>query len=162
MIDVFRMTPEQAHAEADRRRRAQDAGRPLADDGLRTAAPEPQDNALEAREQRRVIELFRAMGCRVYETSQKRAAKVTPGIPDLWVVCVRVGLAWWWETKRTAGGRHSSVQLDFAEECALTGTPYGTGDRRAAEEYLIALGLAERLADGSLEPVRYTLDGRVA
>lgn len=160
MIDLAK--PDLVREEAERRRRAREAGRPLADDGLRTAASAPIDNALEAREQRRVIDLFRAMGCRVYETSQKRAAKVTPGIPDLWVVCIRAGLAWWWETKRSAGGRHSSVQLDFAEECVLTGTPYGTGDRRAAEEYLIGLGLAERLADGSLEPVRYTLDGRVA
>ena len=162
MIDLAKMTPAEAQAEADRRRRARAAGRPIADDGLRVVEPAPVDNALEAREQRRVIDLFRAMGCRVYETSQKRAAKVTPGIPDLWVVCIRAGLAWFWETKRSAGGRHSSVQLDFAEECALTGTPYGTGDRRAAEEYLIGLQLAERMPDGSLEPVRYTLAGAVA
>lgn len=141
-------------AEAERRRALQARGLPLDADLAPVAAADPLDEhgreKLETRVQSDVVKLFRVLGCDVYSLSQARASKQTPGLPDLWVVCRRAGLAWWWETKRTSSGRHSVEQLEFAERCVITETPYGTGDRRAAEDYMIGLGLAERVTDGNL------------
>ena len=46
----------------------------------------------------------------------------------------------WFEVKRTVGGRTSSEQLDFAEECRAAGVAYGRGDRCAFAEWLTNAG----------------------
>jgi hypothetical protein len=118
------------------------------------AEPTPEDDAaLEADVQREVIRLFRAMGGDVYELSQKRAAKQTPGLPDLWCFMPRRRLGFWWETKRPRGGRLSPAQVHFAEQCAATGTPYGTGALRDAEDFLILRRIAYRTPTGVMEPM---------
>lgn len=121
-------------------------------------APEParDDRVLEKEEQREVVKRFRVCGFNVYSTSQARAAKVTPGIPDLWLVHCEQPIALWWETKRQVGGQHSDAQLDFAAECVRCGVPYGSGDRYDAECWLIEHELAE-YAGGVFEPRRATV-----
>jgi hypothetical protein len=108
----------------------------------------------EKAEQRAVVSRLRAFGFVVYSLSQARAAKQTPGIPDLWIVHRRLAWAGWFETKRQVGGKHSTAQLEFRSECDATGVNYRTGDRHVAELLLIELGLAERGPDGNLEPKR--------
>lgn len=118
-------------------------------------APNNQRDArvLEKAEQHEVMKLFRAYGFVIYSLSQPRATKQSPGLPDLWCVHTRRPIAYWWETKRQVGGEHSPAQLEFRAHCLRCGVGYGTGDRYAAAEHLIALGLASRVG-GTLEPVR--------
>lgn len=100
---------------------------------------------LEDQEQHEITKLFLAHGFKVYSTSQKRAAKVTPGIPDLWVTrSARPGrgaIAFWWESKRQVGGKRTSGQVDFGDECAAAGVGYGFGDRYDARQFLRSLGI---------------------
>lgn len=126
--------------------------------GAPAIAPDPdaERNAriLEKTEQLEIVKLFRAHGCKVYSLSQARASKQSPGLPDLWVTKAwtvtpiagglphRRHLAFWWETKRQVGGKRSSAQIDFAEECIAAGVGYGFGDRYAAAQYLVDLGIA--------------------
>lgn len=110
----------------------------------------------EMEEQREVADRYRAYGFKVYSTSQYRPAKISGGFPDLWCVHERLPIAFWWEVKRQVGGEYSGEQLDFNADCARCGIPYGSGDRHAAAEHLIALGLAYRDGD-RLEPTRLAL-----
>lgn len=116
--------------------------------------PDSRDPAIdEKREQAEVVKRFRAFGFHVYTLSQPRATKQTPGLPDLWCAHNTQPIAFWWETKRQVGGELSSVQVEFQAECHRCGVGHGVGDRYAADDHLILLGLAERLPDGSLYPV---------
>jgi hypothetical protein len=129
------------------------------DNGYRRPVVDPtlierDANALEKAEQHEVAKLFRGHGFIVYNLSQSRAAKQTPGLADLWVVHRELPIAFWFETKRQVGGEHSDAQLAFAAECQRCQVGYATGDRFAAAEHLIALGLVERTEHGILEPVR--------
>lgn len=108
---------------------------------------ERADNVREKEEQAYIAKLFRGFGCKVYNLSQARATKQTPGLPDLWVVHRELGLAWWFETKRAAGGRISPAQHDFAEECHLADVRHYVGDRRTAAKLLVDLNIA-RVGDG--------------
>lgn len=123
------------------------------------ADPAPEDmrreNVLERTEQLEIVKLFRAFGFEVYWLSQARAAKQTPGLPDLWCMHRERTIAFWWETKRDKGGRFSEAQLRFREIAERCGVGYGSGDRRAARSHIIGLGLA-RIVGDSLEPIRNT------
>lgn len=92
--------------------------------------------------QTNVTRLFRAHGFHVYSLSQARASKQTPGLPDLWVAHQSRPVAFWFETKRSEGGRYSLAQLEFRDECERCGVGYATGDYAAAEQHLVALGFA--------------------
>ena len=116
------------------------------------ATPTRDERVLEKAEQAEVVKRFRAFGFKVYNLSQARATKQTPGLADLWCAHTRHPIAFWWETKRQVGGEHSPAQIDFRAECYRCCVGYGTGDRYAADEHLILLGLAIRLADGTLHP----------
>lgn len=109
---------------------------------------------LEKAEQALVVRLFRAFGCTVRSTSQARASKVAPGLPDLLVHHRPSRRFWFWETKRPCGGALSPDQIAFAEDCAACATRCGAGALRDAEAYLLALGIAYRDAAGVLEPCR--------
>lgn len=115
-------------------------------------APAPKaelhlENVLERDEQQYVAKLFRGFGCKVYWLSQARSTKQTEGLPDLWVVHVDAKLAFWFETKRSSGGRVRPEQKLFADECAATGIKHHMGDRRVAARILLDTGLA-RVGDG--------------
>lgn len=115
--------------------------------------------ALEKTEQVEVRKRFVACGFGVYNLSQARAAKQTPGLPDLWLVHRALPIALWWETKRQVGGVHSPAQRGFAAECDRCGVNHGTGDRYDAERWLIEHELAGVVA-GVFEPVWQSVEQR--
>jgi hypothetical protein len=110
-------------------------------------AEDHRANILEKDEQAFIAKLFRGFGCKVYNLSQARASKQTPGLPDLWVVHLEAKLAFWFECKRTLGGRISNAQVEFKAECAAAGVQAYIGDRNVAAQVLVKLGLA-RVGDG--------------
>jgi hypothetical protein len=114
-------------------------------------------NVLEKAEQAEVTKTFRAFGFDVYSLSQPRATKQSPGLPDLWCVHRERPIAFWWETKRQVGGRLSPAQMLFQESCQRCDVGYGTGDRHAAADHLIALGLAFMTAIATLEPIHNSI-----
>lgn len=114
---------------------------------------EQRENALEKTAQLEVSKMFRAFGFEVYNLSQARATKQTPGLPDLWCMHRELPIAFWWETKRSHGGRFSEAQLRFRDMAQRCGVGYGSGDRKAARSHVIALGLA-RIVGDTLEPIR--------
>ena len=119
-----------------------------------TPTPDPRAGVRDWKaEQNECRKVFVALGCRVYWLSQARRTGQTPGLGDLWVFAPRLTRAWWWETKHGAG-KLSPAQEEFRQLCEQTGTLYGCGSRADAEAFAIAVGLAYRGADGSLEPTR--------
>lgn len=72
---------------------------------------------------------LRMLGFAVYDLSQPRATKQTPGIPDLYVIGKNRHL--WVEVKRP-GGRLTSAQEAFRKECEDAGVPWACW--RSAEE----------------------------
>lgn len=114
---------------------------------------ERDEKILEKEEQTEITRLFLAYNCDVRNLSQARASKQAPGIADLFVTHRTKPIAWWWESKRQVGGVLSPAQEVFRDDCMRCGVRYGTGDRFAAAEHLVALGLARRVGD-HIEPVR--------
>lgn len=153
------MSNEEIIAEARRRddRRAQ--GLPMHETPEELEERIAEDDArLEKEIQREVVKTYAGFGCKVYNLSQPRATKQTPGLPDLWVVCLSSGwsrqgkIAWWHETK-TPTGKQSEAQREFQRECKSCRVGFVVGGVKAAEEQLITFGIAERI-NGVLEPVR--------
>jgi hypothetical protein len=124
---------------------------------FQVAAPDPavdrDASILEKTEQLEIIKRFRVCHFRVYTLSQPRATKQTPGLPDLWCMHEQLPIAFWWESKRQIGGKHSDAQKEFAELAKSSGVRHGSGDRYDAERYLVSLGCAEYF-NGVFEPVR--------
>lgn len=119
------------------------------------AALERDASINEKREQVEIRKLFIAYGFKVYNLSQARASKQTPGLPDLWVVHTREDIAFWWESKRQVGGELSPAQRDFHAECLRANVGCYHGDRYGAAQHLVMLGLAVE-GDGpcGIEPAR--------
>lgn len=109
-------------------------------------------DVLEKAEQNEVMKLFRAFGFKVRNLSQPRATKQAPGLPDLWVMHRERPIAFWFEVKRQVGGRYSDAQIEFRDDCARCGVSWKGGDRRAAEQMLVDMGVACRRG-GVLEPM---------
>lgn len=105
------------------------------------------ENVREKEEQTYIAKLFRGFGCKVYNLSQPRASKQTPGLPDLWVVHRTHRVAFWFEVKRSSGGRISDAQREFGEECERARVLHYVGDRRTAAKLLVDVGLA-KVGDG--------------
>jgi hypothetical protein len=114
----------------------------------------PSSGLLEGKEQWRIISLLRLAGARddkepvtgkVYNLSQPRASKQTPGIPDVYAVFAAPSLAWrgalWIETK-VEGGEISDEQLLFAEHARALGIEHVFGDVRAVVDWLVMHNLA--------------------
>jgi hypothetical protein len=117
------------------------------------AEVERDESIWEEAEQLACLKMLRAYNLKVYVTSQKRRAKVSPGIPDL--ICSKRdrALFFFWETKRQVGGRLSAEQVEFAADVTayydrwsgLGGRIpplYGSGDRFDLAKFLVALNLA--------------------
>lgn len=107
---------------------------------------ERDERILEDEEQREISNLFRAYGFTVRSTSQKRPSKTSPDFPDLWVTRAArddaPAFAFWFESKRQVGGKRTSGQKDFGDECIAAGVSYHFGDRYAAGVHLVRLGVA--------------------
>jgi hypothetical protein len=154
------MSPQQKIAEIERRNRNRARGLPLD-----TPDPEPEltpeqhtererlETAHWKTEQAECRKVFAGIGCVVYWLSQSRKTGQTPGLGDLWVFSTEAWqLAWWWETK-SGRGELTESQERFAALCKSRGVLHGSGDRRAARQLVIGLGLAYEV-DGVLEPIR--------
>lgn len=113
----------------------------------------PRDAILEKAESVEVRKLLIAYGFRIYNLSQARASKQTPGLPDIWFSHTSMPLAGWFEVKRSNGGVLSKAQIEFAEDCARCGILCLHGDRYAAQQLLVDLHLAIRI-DDRIEPAR--------
>lgn len=119
------------------------------------AFDEADASIAEKAEQVEIRRLAIAYGFAVYNLSQPRATKQTPGLPDLWLMHKRLPIACWWESKRQVGGALSAAQEEFRDDCLRTRTGYGTGDRYAFVDKLIELEVATRGAGQyGIEPVR--------
>lgn len=70
---------------------------------------------LESQEQAAITRLLDAAGFCVYDLSQGRATRQTPGLPDLYAVHPEVGWVWWVEVKRQKGARVSVAQRLFQD-----------------------------------------------
>lgn len=151
------MSNEEILLEARRREDRRAQGLPLSEiepsdaDTLERIAE--TDNRLEKEIQAQVMKLYRAFGCVVYNLSQARASKQSPGLPDLYVVHRGIHQAWWHETK-TPFGKQSVAQKYFGEIHTKTPIRYVLGGVRAAEEQMITLAIAVRGPDGYLEGIR--------
>jgi hypothetical protein len=91
--------------------------------------------------------LMQALGFRVINFSQKRRAKVTPGIPDTKYYHVGRGLTLWHEDK-AEWGRQSPAQRDFQEMAEACGEIYVLGKHQVLKDWLVAQGIAA--PEGSL------------
>jgi hypothetical protein len=156
---VSEMSSAELIEEARRRGERRRLGKPLAPTPVELEQREKEiDARLEKEIQAEVIKLYKAFGCAVYNLSQARASKQTPGLPDL--VCFyedqdkynNRSFSWWHETK-TPSGKQSDAQVEFQIRCRRVSVPYVLGGIRAAEEHLINFRLAERI-NGVLEPIR--------
>lgn len=150
---------DRARAEAIVRANLRARGEPVPHDERDPATVERDARVLEKAEQTEIVKLFRAHGFKVYSLSQARAAKQTPGLPDLWVtksweITQNSGgriygdgakstrhVAFWWESKRQVGGVLSTAQQEFRDECLAAGVAHCVGDRYAARDYLTSLGI---------------------
>lgn len=123
---------------------------------------------LEKKVQQQITRLFEAAGGVVRTTSQTRASRVSPGIPDLMVHLPRVFV--WFEVKTYARpwrpAEHPSTwrvnplsteQEAFRTDCGQSNVRHAWGGLWQAEELLISLDLASRRADGQLMIQRNTL-----
>lgn len=123
----------------------------------RTFPVVPKDeNALESAEQREIVKLAGAYGFRVWNLSQYRPSKVARGFADLFLTHKRLPIALFWETKRQSGGKRSTPQVEFGDDCTRCQMGYGFGDRYAFVEKLIDLEIAVRGSGAyGIEPVRH-------
>lgn len=122
-------------AETARLRAAATVGEMVKQSGAPPTEPAEEKrraDLLEKHEQNAVRKIFVAHGCAVYNLSQSRATKQTPGLPDLFVFSSRSGHAFWFETKRPVGGVQSRPQREFQERCAQCGVRYVIGGQTEA------------------------------
>ena len=161
MKSVAAMTNDEILIESRRREDRRANGLPLSETPEELAERIVEDDARREKEiQAEIVKLYKALGCKVYNLSQPRASKQSPGLGDLWVVHLASGwnrkgkTAWWHETK-TPKGKQSEDQREFQRECKACHVGYVLGGVLAAEEQLLAFGIAERI-NGVLEPIRRT------
>jgi hypothetical protein len=172
MLDLT--DPAAVRAEAERRQRLREQGARSFDESCpvssssdrgKNVTRENRDASIDEKtEQREVRKRFIVCGFRVYNLSQSRASKQSPGLPDLWIVRPAQlvqrrdgqfhvpGIALWWETKRQVGGRYSGAQREFAELCQQASVTWVGGDRYDAERWLVEQKLAT-IENGVLEPI---------
>ena len=109
------------------------------------AAASPDAAALEARDEKRIVaqcdKQLRALGFTVWNLSQPRASKISPGIPDRLYTHSARGVALFWEAK-TATGRQRPDQRVFQEHADAVGWPYILGTDQAVYDWLVAQGIA--------------------
>lgn len=106
---------------------------------------------LERDVQRRVVAVYRTVGCIVWSLSQgyrpggprHATTRQSKGLPDLYVMCpVRDGirrLVFWHEVKRP-GGKQTPEQMHFQIACELRGIGYVLGGMPEAVEALADMG----------------------
>lgn len=106
-------------------------------------APKPV-NPLEEVTQRTCVKMAEAVGCDIYNLSQDRATRQTPGIPDLLILHTGIPVSFWFETKRPGIKRLSPAQQEFRARCLECGVRHYWGDVDAFWSALVEVGLATR------------------
>lgn len=110
---------------------------------------------LEREEQKAVVDLFRGAGFKVRTTSQKREARVAPGIADLMAHHRGRKLFLWFEVKayRPNGYPARQVprslepdQVAFREDAIACGQRHEWGGRNEARAYLESVGILQKAA----------------
>lgn len=158
MIDVS--DPAALRTEAERRLQLRARGvssfgdpTPPAPDPEQLARIERDERVLEKTEQGEIVKRLRVCGFIVYNLSQARASKQTPGLADLYCVHRELALALWWESKRQVGGEYSDAQREFKAHNDRCGVLCLGGDRYDVERFLVERKLAYIGAGGELEPI---------
>ena len=100
--------------------------------------PDAWDYRREKSVQGDVVNLYKSVGCKVWDTSQPFRAAITPGLPDL--IVFRKQKMWWHETK-AEDGKQSSAQKGFQDACEGTGQTYLLGGADVAIAHLKSLGV---------------------
>jgi hypothetical protein len=122
--------------------------------GIETPDEASMADELEDEHQAESRKLMQALGFRVINFSQKRRAKVTPGIPDTKYYHVGRHLTLWHEDK-AEWGRQSPAQRDFQEMAEACGEIYVLGKHQLLKDWLVAQGIAA-LEGALLVPLPYT------
>lgn len=112
------------------------------------------DDALEDAHVDAGDKLVRALGGHVVRNSQKRASKVTPGVPDRIYFFPAHRVATFWEAKRI-GGKQSSAQVLFQELCIASSWSYLAGPLSALEAFIVRTGIARNEIDGTWTPLPF-------
>ena len=97
--------------------------------------------------------MVRALGFTVIRLSQKRASKVTAGVPDRYYLHPRRKLALWWEAKASTG-RARPEQLQFQQLCHDTGVHHVLGGLEQLREWLTWQRVATFDETGLPQPIR--------
>lgn len=103
---------------------------------------------LEADLYEAIVRLCRLAGCDVTRLSQARASRQTPGVPDLYVRHVGVGVRLWIEVKRP-GGRLSPAQQAWLDT-----------ERRAGGDWAVVDSLDAAAAALAARGIPLEADGR--
>jgi hypothetical protein len=149
-VNFSRATFDEKIEEARRRDERRAKGLPLSETPAeREARIVEDDTRQEKLIQAECRRTYIAYGCMVYNLSQVRASKQSPGLPDMIVFHRRARVGWMHETK-TRNGVQSPAQKYFEDCAALAGWQYVIGGVAACEEQLIRIGVAERI-EGTLE-----------
>jgi hypothetical protein len=158
MIDLN--DPAAVRAEAARRQSFRDRGimsfddpAPPAPDPEQLARIERQASVDEKTEQLEITKRLRVCGFVVYNLSQARASKQTPGLADLYCVHRDAPIALWWESKRQVGGKYSDAQREFKAHNDRCGVLCLGGDRYDVERFLVERNLARIGSNGVIEPI---------
>jgi hypothetical protein len=156
MMDIANMSLDEVLAESKRRDDRRARGLPLTEvetpEQLEERLQE-DDDRLEKEIQRDVVRLYLAFHCLVYNLSQARASKQSPGLADLYVLHLPSKNVWWHETK-TPSGKQRPAQKEFQTVHKYTSVGYVVGGVLTAEEQLVKLAIAVRGPNGQLEGIR--------
>lgn len=110
---------------------------------------------LEREEQRAIVEMLRHVGFKVRSTSQRRAALIAPGIPDLMAHHKARGLFLWFEVKAYRPGGYPLLKVPrvldphqkaFREDAIACGQEHRWGGRNEARAYLYDVGILKAAA----------------
>ena len=104
------------------------------DDELLMVAP------LEREVQAGVVKLYKQVGAKVWNTSQTRRVRITPGLPDLCVFLPGRGKHFFHETK-TPTGAMSDEQRDFMACAYACDVRVVVGGEPEAREFLQEIGV---------------------
>lgn len=103
---------------------------------------------LEREEQAAIVQMFRKAGFKVRSTSQKREARVSPGIPDLMISNRARGIFLWFEVKAYSPKGYPAkkvpralepAQVEFRDDAVAAGHRHYWGGRWEAGDLLYRL-----------------------
>ena len=97
---------------------------------------------LEKVVQTQVKRLYQKVGCSYWDTSQPFRAKITPGLPDLFVCHPGTEHSWFHEVKRE-GAKLTPAQVVFKTMAENCGQDVVVGGTVEAAAHLQALGILE-------------------